>query len=223
MSQRQFHLEFRVAALLAAALTILLSGVAAAQEVNPAKPLPPRATPGDYRAHAQAGKITIAADFAGHGVTTADAVYSTEDYIVVEVGVFGPPDVRMSFSYKDFSLQVNGKKTPLQAEPYESAFKSLKDPEWIAPDPGSGSKSKTNVGGGGGGGQNDPPPAPAKMPLALQLAMERKVKMASLQEGERPLPEAGLVFFSYGGKIDKLKSIVLLYSGSAGKATLPLE
>jgi hypothetical protein len=223
MSNCQFQPEFRVAALLPAALIIVLSGIATAQEVNPAKPLAPRATPGDYRAHSQLGKITIAADFAGHGVTTADAVYSTEDYIVVEVGIFGPPDARTSVSFKDFSLQVNGKKALLQAEPYEATFHSLKDPEWIPPDPASGPKSKTSVGGAGGGGQNDPPPAPVKMPLALQLAMEKKVKMASLAEGERPLPEAGLVFFSYGGRIDKIKSIVLIYSGSAGKATLPLE
>lgn len=215
----QTHPVRRVAALLP---TIVLFGIAAAQEPNPAKPLAPRATPGDYRAHAQAGKITLAADFAGHGVTTPDAVYSTEDYIVVEVGIFGPPEARMSFSYKHFSLKVNGKKAPLQAEPYESVFKSLKDPEWVPPDSGTGQKSKTSI-GGAGGGQNDAAAAPVKMPLPLQIAMERKVKMASLAEGERPLPEAGLVFFSYGGNIEKLKSIALIYNGSAGKATLPLE
>jgi hypothetical protein len=61
------------------------------------------------------------------------------------------------------------------------------------------------------------------MPIGMQLAMERKVKMASLAEGERPLPEAGLVFFSFGGKIDNLRSIELIYNGAAGKVTLPLE
>lgn len=204
------------------ALTVL-AGVSAAQEGTAAKPLPPRASPGDYRAHAQAGKVTIAADFAGHGVTTADAVYSNQDYIVVEVGIFGPPDAKVNLSYKDFSLQINGKKTPLPAQTYESIFHSLKDPEWVPPDPAAGPKSKTNVGTGGGGGGDEPPPPPAKMPLALQLAMERKVKMSALAEGERPLPEAGLVFFSYNGEISKLRSIALIYNGAAGKATLPLE
>jgi hypothetical protein len=222
MIKRKFHREFRVGALLPAALTIALCGVAAAQAVNPAKPLPPRATPGDYRAHAQAGKVTIAADFDGHGVPTGDAVYSTEDYIAVEVGIFGPPDARVNFSYKDFSLRVKGKKALLPAQPYESVFHSLKDPEWNPPD--TGSKSKTSIGGGGGGGgQSDPAAAPAKMPIGMQLAMERRVKMASLAEGERSLPEAGLVFFSFGGAIDSLHSIELIYNGAAGKVTLPLE
>jgi hypothetical protein len=219
MIKRQFHPEFRAGALLPAALTIALFGAAAAQEVNPAQALPPRATPGDYRAYAQAGKVTIAADFAGHGIPTVDAVFSTEDYIVVEIGIFGPSDARVNLSYKDFSLRVNGKKGLLPAQPYESAFHSLKDPEWIPPDPGS--KSKTSI--GSGGGQSDPAAAPAKMPIGMQLAMERKVKMASLAEGERPLPEAGLVFFSFGGKIDSLHSIELIYNGAAGKVTLPLE
>jgi hypothetical protein len=222
MIQRQFHREFRTGALLPAALTLALFGVVAAQEVNPAKPLPARATPGDYRAHAQAGKVTIAADFAGHGVNTGDSVYSTEDYIAVEVGVFGPSDAKVNFSYKDFSLRVNGKKGLMAAQPYESTFHSLKDPDWIPPDPGP--KSKGGVtGGGGGGGQNDSTAPPPKMPIGMQLAMERKVKMASLAEGERPLPEAGLVFFSFGGKIDNLRSIELIYNGAAGKVTLPLE
>jgi hypothetical protein len=219
MFKRPFHPVFRAGALLPAALTIALLGVAAAQEGNPAKPLPPRATPGDYRAHAPAGKVTIAADFAGHGVPTADAVYSTEDYIVVEAGIFGPPDARVNFSYKDFSLRVNGKKGLLPAQPYESAFHSLKDPEWIPPDPGT--KSKNSI--GTGGGQADPAAAPVKMPIGMQLAMERRVKMASLAEGERPLPEAGLLFFSYGGKIDGMHSIELIYNGAAGKVTIPLE
>src|SRR4051812_670380 len=116
MINRQFQAGFRVGALLAAALTIVLCSVAAAQDANPAKPLPPRATPGDYRANAQAGKVTIAADFVGHGVPTGDVVYSTEDYIAVEVGIFGAPDAHVSFSYKDFSLRVNGKKAPQPAQ-----------------------------------------------------------------------------------------------------------
>src|ERR1700742_2976163 len=102
MIKRQFHAGFQRGPLLPAALTIALFSVAAAQDVNPAKPLPPRATPGDYRASAQAGKVTLAADFVGHGVPTSDALYTTEDYIAVEVGVFGPPDARVNFSYKDF-------------------------------------------------------------------------------------------------------------------------
>jgi hypothetical protein len=54
------------------------------------KGLPPRATPGDYEAHAQAGTVTVAAEFKGHSVPTLEATYSTEDYVVVETGLFRP-------------------------------------------------------------------------------------------------------------------------------------
>jgi hypothetical protein len=183
-----------------------------------AKELPPRATPADYQAHAQVGTVTIAADFAGHGVPTPDSVFSTEDYLVVEVGVFGPPAARLNVSYKDFSLRLNGKKSPLAAQPYEVVFHSLKDPEWVPPVPAE-SKSKTGINTGGGG---DSAPAPVHMPIGLELAMEQKVKKASIPEGDRALPEAGLLFFQHGGKLSGLRSIELIYNGAAGKASLTL-
>jgi hypothetical protein len=194
-----------------------------------AKPLTPRIAPTDYQSQAQAGTVTIAADFAAHGVPTPDGTFSVEGYIVVEAGLYGPPGARINLSYKDFSLKVNGKKNALPAQPYEAAFRSLKDPEWEPPIPAeSTSKTAINSGGsggrgGGGGGQGDPPPPPPKMPLPLVLAMEQKVKMASIPEGERALPAAGLIFFSYGGNPNGIRSLELIYTGAAGKASLPLR
>ena len=59
------------------------------------KGLPPRATPADYQAHVQAGAVTIAAEFAGHSVPTAQGPLTTEDFVVVEMGLFGAPDARL--------------------------------------------------------------------------------------------------------------------------------
>ena len=42
-------------------------------------------------------------------------------------------------------------------------------------------------------------------------------------EGDRPLPQAGLIFFQYRGKIQNIHSLELIYSGSAGKTTLKLQ
>src|SRR5665213_2051271 len=46
---------------------------------NESKGMPPRATPGDYQAHTQAGTLTLAAEFMRHSVPTPEASYSTED------------------------------------------------------------------------------------------------------------------------------------------------
>ena len=106
--------------------------------------IPPRATPGDYQAHGEAGTITIGAEFKGHSVPTPDAVYSNEDYVVIEVGLFGAPEAHLNLSHDDFTLRIDGKKTILNGQPYAAVFKALKDPEWVPPG-GGDSKSKSSI------------------------------------------------------------------------------
>ncbi len=197
-----------------------------AKEAQPieAKGLPPRAAPTDYQTQAKAGAVTIAAEFKGHAVPTEEATFTAEEFVVVEVALYGGPDAKARLSNDDFSLRINGKKTPLPSQPYELAFKSLKDPEWAPPTP-TETKSKTSFGSGGGGGgagDNSPPPV-VHMPMDLQRAMQQKVQRAALLEGDRALPQAGLIFFQYRGKAEGIHSIELIYSGAAGKATLALQ
>jgi hypothetical protein len=184
------------------------------------KGMPPRAAPSDYQAHAQAGTLTIAAEFTGHSVPTMEATLTTEDYVVVETALFGPPDARVKLSPEDFSLRINGKKTPLPGQPYVLVFKSLKDPLWEPPDQPD-AKSKTSF-GTGGKDSNSPPPV-VHVPIELQRAMAQHVQKAALPEGERALPQAGLIFFQYRGKTQGIHSIELIYTGPAGNASLTLQ
>jgi hypothetical protein len=190
--------------------------------VNESKGMPPRISPAEYQAHAQAGTVTIAAEFTGHGVGTPQGTLATEDYVVVETGFFGADGARTKLSIDDFSLRVNGKKALLPGQPYGVVLSSLKDPEWEPPVKVE-KKSSMSTGGGGGEGQsNDPPPVP-KMSFPERRAMEQKVQKATLPEGDRALPVAGLIFFQYGGKTKGIKSLELIYAGPAGKATLTLQ
>lgn len=206
----------------------LFSAVALyAQEVSkeaPAKGMPPRAAPTEYQAQATAGMVTIGAEFMGHAVPTPEQTVASDDYVVVEAGLFGPPDARATLARGDFSLRINGKKTPSPSEPYELVFKSLKDPQWQPPvtEDSKASKGGLTTGGGGGGG-NAPPPLPPKMPFELRRAMEQHVQRAAMQEGDRLLPQAGLLFFLYRGKAEGIHSLELIYSGAAGNATLTLQ
>ncbi len=185
------------------------------------KGLPPRAAPSEYQAQARAGAVTVAAEFMGHSVPTPEAIYSSEDFVVVEVGLFGPPQARATLSTGDFSLRLNGRKMLLPSQPYEKAFHSLKDPEWEPPK--SENKSKTSIGDGGAGGNTDSAPAPVHMPLELRRAMEQHVQRSTMLEGDRALPQAGLLFFEYRGKTQNIRSLELIYSGPAGNATLALQ
>jgi hypothetical protein len=190
----------------------------------PGKGLPPRAAASEYQAQEKAGAVTIGAEFAGHSVPTPDHTYLAEDYVVVEAGLFGPPGTHTRLTRDDFSLRVNGKKTVLASEPYELVFHSLKDPEWQPPEAPEAKESKGGLTTGGGGGGGDKlPPIPPKMPFPLRRAMEQHVQRAAMLEGDRPLPQAGLLFFLYRGKVESIKSLELTYSGDAGKATLTLQ
>jgi hypothetical protein len=193
-----------------------------APPANESKGMPPRASPADYQVQRQAGSVTIAADFAGHSVTTPDAVYASEDYIVAEVAFFGPPEARLKLSIGDFSLKLKDHKVPLASQPFGYLTRSLKDPEWQPPEEETEKKSKTGINTGGGGGDTGTPPPP-KMPLPLRRAMEQKVLKSVLPEGDRALPVAGLIFFQYRGKPQNLKEMELVYSGPAGTITLPLQ
>lgn len=181
------------------------------------KGLPPRAAAADYQTAAQAGPITIAAEFTGHSLPTNDGTYESEEYVGVEAAFFGPPDARATVSIGDFSLRINGKKTPEPAAPYELVRRSLKDPNWSPPKPPE--KPKTSFGGGG----DDTSKVPVKMPMDLRLAMEQRVHAAAMLQGDRPLPHAGLLFFEYRGKTEKIQSLELIYNGPSGKATLNLQ
>jgi hypothetical protein len=213
-------------------LGVLASAVCpvSAQEENTKelsfKSMPARAAASEYQAQGKAGMVSIGAEFAGHSVTAPDHTYSSEDYVVVEAALFGPPGARATLARDDFSLRVNGKKNVLPSEPYELVFHSLKDPEWQPPPVPEDQKSSSSKGGltTGGGGQNDSaPPPPPKMPFPLRRAMEQHVQKAAMQEGDRPLPQAGLLFFLYRGRSESIKSLELIYSGAAGKTTLTLE
>jgi hypothetical protein len=184
------------------------------QQVRPKESLgvAPRAAPSDYQAQGKAGAVTIGAEFVRHSVPTPEGTLSTEDFVVVEVGLYGPPGARIQISLDDFSLRLNGKKTPLRGEPFGLVLASLKDPEWQPPE-AAAPKSKTSLGGGGGDQQD-----PGSPPPVVHVPLE-----ASLPLGDRALPQAGLLFFSYRGRVEKIESVELIYRGSAGKATLALR
>jgi hypothetical protein len=196
-------------------------------QTNEARGVPPRAAPGDYQAHATAGTVTIGAEFLGHSIPRPEgAPLTNEDYVVVEIGFFGPAEARLKLSVGDFSLRVNEKKVASPAQPFGVLFRSLKDPDWEdanAVEMKEKEKSSTSISTGGQQAQGKEPPAPVHMPLPLQRAINQHAQRVSLPEGDRPLPQAGLIFFPHRGKVENIHSLELTYDGPAGKATMMLE
>jgi hypothetical protein len=196
-----------------------------AQAPNPAEPpsqgLPPRAAPTDYPSHTQVGQLTVAAEFLGHNIPRPEGPLDSEDHVAVEVAVYGPAGAKLTFSTGDFSLRLNGKKNALPSEPYGMVVGSLKDPSWEPPDQKDKKSSKGGI-STGGGNDNEPPP-PVHVPIELRRAMAQYVTKASMPEGERQLPQSGLIFFQFRGKTNHIRSMELVYSGPAGKGSLDLQ
>ncbi|HEY3441921.1 MAG TPA: hypothetical protein VGK29_14255 [Paludibaculum sp.] len=194
----------------------------AAPPVKEAHDLPARATPVDYQAQAIVGPITIAAEFTGHGMPCPQGVLISEEFVAVEVAFFGKPDARFTINAADFSLRINGKKTSLPSQPYGLAGKEVKDPEWNPPEAAE-KKSKGSLGGSGNAQDGAPPPSTPKVPIELRRNWQQRIQRAAIAEGDRPLPQAGLLFFQHRGKTENIRSIELIYTGAAGEATLSLR
>jgi hypothetical protein len=216
--------SFKIGAL-TAAICLCIQGQNTPNKEAPieAKGMPPRPSPAEYQVSGKAGAVTVAAEFTARSVPTLQGPLATEDYVAVEVGFFGSPGARTTISSADFSLRINGKK-PLPSQPFGLVAGSAKDPEWEPPVPVE-TKSKTSLNTGGKGDQADPnaPPPPVKIPIEVQRGWAQRVQRVALPEGDRPLPQAGLIFFQYRGKIQSIYSMELTYAGPAGKVTLTLQ
>ena len=181
-----------------------------------------RSAPTEYQAHAQAGTVTIAADYIGHFVPTAEKNLTTDEYVTVEAAVFGPAGARLTISPGDFSLRINDKKTPLPAEPSTVVARTVSDPDWVPPG-SEDKKDKDKAAIHSGTKQDEAPLSKPHPPPEMVHAMALGVQRAAIPEGDRALPQAGLLYFEYHGKDKSVHSAELIYSGPAGQATLELQ
>jgi hypothetical protein len=221
LSQTGVRISVALAAVLCLCAQEPATATKDARSKDAAQGLPPRVSPGEYQTQAKAGNVTIAADFDGHSVPTGETTLTTEEYVIIELGLYGPAEARMQISLDDFTLRINGKKVALRPVPSAALGASLKDPEYVAPDAVAAQKSKTSL-NGGGGNSNDPPPV-IHIPLEVQRSWAQQARKASLPLGDRALPQAGLLFFQFRGKVQNISEAELIYSGSAGKATIKLR
>ncbi len=187
-----------------------------------APPIPVRPSPGDYQGHASTGPFTIAAEFTAHAVVTPNASFSNEDYVTVEVALYGPAGAHLRLSLEDFSLRINGKKA-VPSQSFVLLQKALKDPSYVPPE----EEKKADKGDAGvpvvGESPSDRNPQWHPVPFEITHAMEVRVQKATLPEGDRNLPQAGLVYFPYKGRDNSVTSVELLYDGPAGRAVVPLH
>jgi hypothetical protein len=195
----------------------------------------PRTKPVDYPVRAQLDAVTIAAEYLVHSIPTPQGTLIARDYLVVEVAFFGPYNSRLRMSPDNFSLRINGHGTPLVTGLPGMVAQSIQFP---AEHPSVTAVGSVSSGDGtvtvgprappsqfpGDGNEKTAPGQPPSITIEReqQDTIAARVQLASLPEGEKPLPRSGLVYFPFRGKIKNLHSLELLYDGAMGKTTLKL-
>lgn len=203
----------------------------------------PRAKAADYPVHTQTGGVALGAEYLVRSIPVRNQTLVTQDYLVVEVALYGLPGQPLMVSDGQFTLRLNGKKQVLHAQAPGFVAASLKYADWEhrpslvgygglgdagviigRPEqterfPGDNRTSRTRL--------PAPPRAPApedpsglpkeEVPPPEQLVME-----AALPGGPAKGPVSGYLYFAHKGKTKSIKTLELLYAGPPGSAVLRL-
>jgi hypothetical protein len=185
-------------------------------------------TGADLPAHAALDRgMTLTADYLVRSIPAQDGTLSASDYLVIDAALIGPKNL-LSVSIAQFKIRINGKMT-IQTEAPGMVISSMTHPAY---------STRPGIQGGVGpvvidSRQNGPsfpgapvprlPTPPTGSPQSEQrsvVSVDERVQRAAMPEGELVPPVRGLLFFPYRGKTKSIKSVELLYEGSAGKASL---
>jgi hypothetical protein len=193
-----------------------------------------------YYAHGNLDRgISIGADFLGRYLPVPGMTIYSDEYIFVEVALFGPAGARAELKNSEFTLRINGTTLTPQSPglvTLQNNFPEMQArPQVIAgAEAGSG---QIEIGGRdrkprfpGDDSAHTPgtiPQAPTD-PAGGNVPQkprdpEELVRASELPMGSHALPEAGYLFFYFEGKLKKIKHSDLEYKGALGSVTLTLR
>jgi hypothetical protein len=209
-----------------------------------AQGLKPREKAADYPVHAELRDgFTLAAEDLVHTLPTGKDALVANDYLVIEVAVFGPRGKRIDLAQGSFTLLLDtgkkGGKTALSPDSAGTVAGSIKFSDWT-PKPhmeaaagvgnatvGVGPTMTPRYPGDPSVRPLPPSPLPEQNPAGLEkeqpLSIDERVQRASLPTGELAPPAAGLLFFPFEGKTKSIRTLELIYEGPAGRVVLKLE
>lgn len=216
-------------------LCAILAGQAFAQGTRP------KENASQYYAHAQLDKgNSIGADFLGKFLPVQGGTIYSDEYIFVEVALFGPLHDKIVIQPDQFTLKVNGRSLTVQPPgmiTVQGNFAEMEARPHVVVGGGTDS-GEIEIGGAGrtprfpGDDAAHTPrrptpqaPTDASGGQAPQKPQdpETAVKASILPEGAYPIPVSGYLCFAFEGKLKKIKHAELDYKGPLGIASLPLR
>lgn len=184
--------------------------------------------PADYEFSGDAGKLQMGATYMGRTFSAGTTLHDAGNFIVIELGVFAGKTFTGELNASDFQLKIGDKKTTLLPSAPGLVANGLRNRD---ADP---QRRRLVYGGGVGDAQvmvGQPRPQ-ARFPGDPQPGQQRPIGTATTTVGdaldwdaaiESAIPEgplqsgrAGNLYFDFPGKMTKVKSLVLLYSGPGG-------
>jgi hypothetical protein len=200
----------------------------------------PKPKPEDYPVRAQAGDVTIAAEYMVHSFAGQGQTFVAEGYLTVEVALFPRAGAPLEVNPAGFTLRINGKKRVILSQAPWHVAGSLKYPDWER------RPTLTASGGIGDAGvtvgrprsverfPDDPRPRQERLPQPPRapdaqdrsgldprerVRPEELVSEVALPEGPARGPVAGYLYFASREKASRIRSVELLY----GDAVLKLK
>jgi hypothetical protein len=195
----------------------------------------PKAKADDYEVHSRVKGIEIGAEYMVSSVSGQGKMFVVPDHLVVEVALFPPKGETVACGAGDFELRVDGKTLKPVAPPMVVA--AIERKEWSYPRGATATAGMGNdtvvLGGptrqtppysGVGGRTPTPPRAPepenrSGLPPAEPVKLSDLVVSTALPDGLFKGPISGFVYFPFGGKASKVRTVTLLY----GDTTLKLK
>ena len=193
-----------------------------------------------YYAHGELDKgNSLGADFLGKFLPIRGSTIYSDEYVFVEVALFGPVHSKADIQSNQFSLKVNGHT--LLPQPPGMVTLDGNFPEMVA-------RPQVVLDGGAGSGEieiggrerkprfpgDDTAHTPNSVPQIPADASDGQVppkpqdttsavNASVLPEGKHSLPISGYLLFAFEGKLKKIKHAELEYKGPLGNATLTLR
>ncbi len=178
--------------------------------------IPAKAAAKEYDASAEAGKMSIGAIYMGRSFAALPkegkdkqrtVLFDAVSFLVVELGVFAAKGAGAEIHLSDFNLRIDGQKAPLAAIEPGQVFKAIR---------AQGPPPPRMMSGGFPTGE--PPPEAPVVQQAWDAALE-----SALAEGRVEGAKAGNLFFAVPNKTNKIKTVVLEYSGGGGVLEIKLR
>lgn len=185
----------------------------------------------DYSVRSHLNQAEMGVDFLGHYIPVRDGqIFSSPDYIAVEVAVFSKSKDKLMLHANQFSLKLNSETLmPVKAgyvslpmvvpelkseQPHAEVDASAGPVVYTSPQPQIPRRLPDDNGAG--------TPLPGQLTLSQDQIM-RDLQDLALPEGEHTPPVSGYLYFPYPKKLKKIKHLTLLYSGPMGESSSPLR